>query len=93
VDDLKYYFLTHPRRSPAGVLRTYRTGEIIHHEEYNFSKPGWVSSTYFADYYRGHMDYESEETTAEEAQAWIQEGLRAAARRERDEARREADSD
>jgi hypothetical protein len=93
VDDLKYYFLTHPRLSPAGVLRRYRTGEIIHSERYNFDKPGWEPTTYFMDYRRGHIDFEYEETTAEEAQAWIQEELRAGVRLERDEARRESDSD
>lgn len=74
MDDLKYYFLTHPQSMAAGVLRRYRTGEIIHSEQYNFRKPGWESTTYFMDYRRGHIDFDYEETTAEEAQEWIQEG-------------------
>jgi hypothetical protein len=84
--DLKYFVMTSSRWSgsnPAGFLRTYHMGQTCHQEEYSFSKPGWVHTTFFLDYDRGHIDYDYEEAPGEVVERLIQEKLRRKFERER----------
>lgn len=86
MEDLRYFVMVShrwPRSNPAGFLRKYREGGKGWSEEYDFAKPGWVRTTFFLDYDRGHIDYDYEEVPAAEAEALIEEKRSRKAERDR----------
>ena len=85
MDDLKYFVMTNKwatRSNPDAIMRTYRTGQQVHEEVYDFFKPGWDDTDFFQDYRRGHIDNDYEEVPEAEAEQQIQDKLRRKAERE-----------